>query len=488
MPQRILAVELAGDRVRAAMAERAWNSFQFVGVFENQRASDEPDLGEALARLVAQAGRPDIVISALPTEFVSKRLLELPFGDSRRLKQVVPFALEEHLPFPVDGAVVAFTRVGHEGSQSLVLAAFARKADVQHHLEVLAKGGLDPKIVTLAPVALAALFARARNGSSPRPHLVIETDQTSTSMVLIDAKGIPRAIRSVGPGLVTGDGGALAANEAAGVLNAVRQTLLAQAADSEPPQVILTGPGATIARLRNLFAEGLSLAVCEGGEFDCSAMFEGQRPDTARFAAAVAMLLAEAPVKPVELLNFRQDDLAFRGRTGGDLTPFYTTGILAAAMAATLVLNFVLGLSTSLQRLSMVNSQIAEIAAPALGGNDVSDPMAQLRSGISDMSKRLRLLGGNLSHNSPLNTLLTASQALPSRFPVEIEDIQIDATGLRLSGQADSFATVDQVQRALEQSGQFGEIPGPQTKKASDPNKVEFRLSADFKYGLGEGN
>jgi len=486
MPQRILAVELAGDRVRAAMAERAWNLFQFVGVFENQRASGEPDLGAALARLVAQAGQPDIVISALPTDLVSKRLLELPFADSRRLKQVVPFALEEHLPFPVDGAVVTFTRVGREGSQSLVLAALARKADVQHHLDVLAKAGLDPKIVTLAPFALAALFARAQNGSSPRPHLVIQTDQASTEMVLVDAKGIPRAIRSVGLGLVTGDGGAPPPNDAAGVLNTVRQMLLAQAADSEPPQVILTGPGATVARLRNLLAEGLSLSVCGGGEFDCSAMFEGRQPDTARFAAAVAMLLAEMPAKPVELLNFRQGDLAFRGHTGGDLTPFYTTGILAAGMFAALLLNFTLGVSTNLHRLSLLNGHIADIAAPALGDKNPSDPMAQLRSGISGMSKRLRLLGGNLSHNSPLNTLLAVSQALPSRFPVEIEDIQIDATGLRLSGQTDSFATVDQVQKALEQSGEFGEIPGPQTKKASDPSKVEFRLNADFKYSLAE--
>jgi Tfp pilus assembly PilM family ATPase len=108
MGQRILALELGGDRVRAAMADRTWNSFQLIGAYEQQRAGDESDLSGAIARVLRAAGTPDMVISALPGEFVAKRLLTLPFNDNRRLQQVVPFALEEHLPFPVDDAAVAF--------------------------------------------------------------------------------------------------------------------------------------------------------------------------------------------------------------------------------------------------------------------------------------------------------------------------------------------------------------------------------------------
>src|SRR5260370_14958432 len=108
MGQRILALELGGDRVRAAMADRTWNSLDLIGAYEQQRSGDEPDLSSAIARVLKAAGKPDIVISALPGEFVAKRLLTLPFSDNRRLQQVVPFALEEHLPFPVDDAAVAF--------------------------------------------------------------------------------------------------------------------------------------------------------------------------------------------------------------------------------------------------------------------------------------------------------------------------------------------------------------------------------------------
>src|SRR5271155_4374855 len=101
MGQRVVALELAGEHVRAAVADRSWNSFKVTGVFEQERADDEADLTGALMRIISATGKPDVVISSLPAEFVAKRLLELPFGDRRRLQQVVPFALEEHLPFAV---------------------------------------------------------------------------------------------------------------------------------------------------------------------------------------------------------------------------------------------------------------------------------------------------------------------------------------------------------------------------------------------------
>jgi type II secretory pathway component PulL len=149
MGERIMALELAGERVRAAVADRTWNALELIGAWEQARREGEADLVPAIARLIDAAGHPDVLVSALPGEFVAKRLLTLPFSDRRRLAQVVPFALEEHLPFPVDDAAVAFARVGREDGKTLVIAAFARKDDLKSHLELLSRAGLNPKTVTL---------------------------------------------------------------------------------------------------------------------------------------------------------------------------------------------------------------------------------------------------------------------------------------------------------------------------------------------------
>src|SRR5208282_1131885 len=156
---------------------------------------------------LAAAGKPDVAISAIPGELVAHRVLTLPFKDARKLKQVVGFALEEHLPFPTDEATTAFTRTGEDEEGTVVFAAVVRKSDLKDHLELLARAGLDPKIVTLGALALAKLLTRASaagsngNGDSPGAHLVMSIDQARTSLVLLDPSGAPRAMRTLAAGL-----------------------------------------------------------------------------------------------------------------------------------------------------------------------------------------------------------------------------------------------------------------------------------------------
>lgn len=477
MPQRILSIEVAGDRLRAATADRTWNSFQFIGVFETHRVEGEENLSPALNRLIEKTGRPDVVVSALPTDSVAKRLLELPFRDLRRLHQVVPFALEEHLPFPVDGAAVTFVRVGRSGDNSLVMAAFARKQEIENHLALLASAGLDPKTVTITPFAVAALMARSKNGKPPSAHLIVDADLSATSFVLLDKQGIPRAMRTIPMGLLTAQGSARPAEEMAPVLNVLRQTMLANTGELDHADLLVTGRGATIPKLRGNLSDALALAT---RDFDCSSLFEGAQPDLIAFVNPIAMLLGEMPDQPVELLNFRQGEFAFHGRTRGDLTAFYTTGILAACGVGLLLLHLSLGVYGKVHRLHLIDREIAKVAAPVLGGNVSSDPIAQLRSGITSMDKQLRILGGNTARNSALDTLLTVSNKIERRIPAEVTDLQVDATGLRITGTADSFGTVDQVKRALAESGDFNSIEVTHATSSSEANKVDFRLSADF--------
>ena len=481
MSQRILALELAGERVRGAMAESTWNTLELRGAWEQERAEDEHDLTPAIARLVSLAGRPDLVVSALPGEFVAKRLLALPFRDRRRLQQVVPFALEEHLPFPVDDAAVAFARVGREDDKTLVIAAFASKRDLASHLELLSRAGLDPKTVTLGALALAGLLTRARNGRNAA-HLLLDIDHASTSMVLIDAGGTPRAMRTVGQGISSPNGTPLAPMAAAAIVGAVRQTLLAHGSENDPPELVLTGPAAAAPAVRDQIGKALSVPIHDVEEFDCASFFAGGHAVSLRFAPCLAMLLGEAPNKPLELLNFRSGEFVYRGRTGVT-APLRLSIVLAATVIGFALLHFILSVSIGARQLHLLNREIAITAAPALGDTDPSRAQAVLSAKISAMRKRLNLLGGNLGHGSPLDVLLALSRAIPPGLPVQLSDLTVDDSGLKIEGTADSFATVDQVKKALERTPELGEIEVDHAAAGSDPGKVEFRMSASLKEG-----
>jgi hypothetical protein len=483
MGQRILALELSGDRVRAAMADRTFKALEFVGVYEQERAGDEADLSGAIARIVAAAGKPDIVISGLPGEFVAKRLLTLPFTDRRRLQQVVPFALEEHLPFPVDDAAVAFARVGREGADTLVIAALARKDDLRAHLELLARGGLEPKIVTLGTLALAGLLARARNGRGGA-HLVVDIDHACTSMVLIDVGGTPRAMRTVGQGLNVHNGATIPQPAAAAILGAVRQTLLAHNSGSDTPDLVLAGAAAATPSVRNQIALALEVPVHDLADFDCSPLILGIKSEPMRFSGCIAMLLGEAPARPLELLNFRQGEFTFRG-SGGAVSPLRVSAMLATAAAAFALLHVALGISISARKLNLLNRAVETVTAPALGATNPATAKTTLKAHIAQMNKQLRLMGGNLGHGSPLDLLLAVSRAIPPGITVQFDTVLIDDNGVKLEGKADSFATVDLVKKVLGRSGRFGAIQIDHAAAGSDPGKVEFKLSATLVEDAG---
>jgi type II secretion system protein L len=475
MAQRILAIEMAGDSVRGALAERNWNSLTMLEVVEEHREPDEADLAPALARLLDDAGKPDLILSALPGELVVQRMLSLPFRDQRRLTQTVPFALEEHLPVGVDESVVAFTRVGQEDDRTLVMAAMVRKADLRQHLELLARAGINPTTVTLSALALGALLARVRNGRGGA-HLLVDLDQGSTSMVLLDGAGMPRAIRTVVAELGPANGAA--APGASAILGAVRQTLLAHTSDHTQPELVLTGPMAATPEVRRRLAETLAVPIHTLDEFDCVALLGPLSARSTRFAGCLAMLLGVAPDVAVELLNFRQGEFTFRGRTGS-LRPWRTSFILAGVAAAAITLHVGIKVYYNLRRLAQVDRQVAAIAAPALG-RDVSgaDVKAELATRVAAMEKQLHLMGGAGASASPLDTLLALSRALPPHLGAEIVEFTLDEGTIKLDGMADSFATVDRVKKALDLSGYFRDIQVTHATAGSDPSKVEFRLTA----------
>ena len=475
MGQRILAVEVSGDCVHAALADRTYKSFELVAVYEQERTAGETDLSSALNRMVSAAGRCDVVISSLPGEFVAKRLLALPFTDRRRLQQVVAFALEEHLPFAVDDAVVAFARVGRESSNTLVMAAAVRRDILRQHLELLGSAGLDPKTVTLSALALAEMLTRARDGS-PGAHLVIDIENACTSIVLVDSAGTPRAIRTVGHGLDFHVNGALRAPATNAIFAAARQTMLAHR-DQERPELILAGAAAETPGVPDLVARTLQVPVRDIGEFDYSGLIRGSAAISKRFAGCIAMLLGEAPSNPFELLNFRQGEFAFHGRSG-TIAPLRIPALLAGAAAIAGIVQFSLGVAVSLRQLHLLDRQIRKITAPALGKADPAKAQASLAARLADMNSRLRLMGGSVGHGSPLDVLEALSRVLPSGMPAEVQMIQIDDGGMKLEGEADSFTTVDQVKRALERDGNFGQVQLDHAAASSEPGKVDFHLSA----------
>jgi type II secretion system protein L len=474
MAQRILAVELGQDWVQAALAERTWSSLTLIGTFAAHRQESEEDIRGALERLLAQVGDVDITVSAIAGELIAKRLLMLPFGNRRQLEQAVPFALEEHLPFTADEGVVGFVPLARRGTSSLVMACFVRRNDLRRHLDMLGAVGLDPKLVTVSALALPALLEEP-NGGATGARLLLDVSRWRAAMVLLDGDGVARAFRVAPTRSSDANGAAQQRVLDPVVLRSLRQILSDHVLGSETVELIMLGAenGELSAQLESEF----SLPVRSTGAFINAERLAGATPRDMEFAGCLAMLLSQHPQISFDFLNFRRDEFVFLGR-GFELGPWRTPLVLLCALALFGALDISLDLAARYRRLDLLNAQISAVAAPVLGPIPASQVMPSLRSAIAQSRKRLWTLGGKGSRASSLDVLLAISRALKPTMGIELDELTLDESGVKLTGTAASYASVSLIKEALAKQNELTNIAVTEAKASGQSGKVDFRASA----------
>ncbi|HEX2657144.1 MAG TPA: pilus assembly protein PilM [Polyangia bacterium] len=108
---------------------------------------------EGLGRVPSDA----MLYVALPGDMTSIRSLELPFGDPRKIDQVIGYELEGQIVHALDEVVFDHVIVRTDEAGSSVLAVAAKTTDVAATLEALRAGDIDPRSLFAAPVVYHAL-------------------------------------------------------------------------------------------------------------------------------------------------------------------------------------------------------------------------------------------------------------------------------------------------------------------------------------------
>ena len=154
-----LGIDLTRGAIAIGLVETSGRAPRLVGSWREERDAGRT-AAEQLRAMIDRhcTQRPDAIASALPGSAVSHRVLRLPFSDAGRLAATVPFELESLVPFDVESGVIAFTALERDGAGATVLAAIAQRRDVKQHLDLLADAGVDPAVVDLGTLAVAALL------------------------------------------------------------------------------------------------------------------------------------------------------------------------------------------------------------------------------------------------------------------------------------------------------------------------------------------
>jgi len=164
MPQRILGLDIGSYSVKVAEVARGFKSFELVHFYErpvqySDLLTPEQSLSAAVQAVLEDNGLVwDDIICAMPGEKVATRLITMPFGNIKKIDQTVEFEIENYIPCELEDVVFDYNVLIINKNLSKVMVAYSSKGEFVKYLTFLNNAGIDPKVISAEGVELINLM------------------------------------------------------------------------------------------------------------------------------------------------------------------------------------------------------------------------------------------------------------------------------------------------------------------------------------------
>lgn len=159
--KRIAALDIGKMRISVCISHLKGNDIiiedSFIEKIDTQTgATHEEHMINALQALFKKCKKIDAVYVSIPSAYATFKELQLPFSDHNKIAMVLPFEVEQLLPFPVAQAALDFiiTKKNSETGGADVLVAAVQKNIVEQYLHYFTAIGIDPEKIVLDSFAL----------------------------------------------------------------------------------------------------------------------------------------------------------------------------------------------------------------------------------------------------------------------------------------------------------------------------------------------
>ena len=179
-------IDVTPQELRFYLIKRETKGYSIV---EERHIGIKDSYLDALKELEARMDVERVYLS-LPLDYFSIRILELPFTDKNRLKDVLPFELEGLLFKDVGEMAFDSIIIGEKDGKNTVLVTAAEKKSLKEMIEALKQKGLEPEIINSIDLRMMQM-ARGSNGQLELSELLLspiydDKDRMKTAIAELD--------------------------------------------------------------------------------------------------------------------------------------------------------------------------------------------------------------------------------------------------------------------------------------------------------------
>ncbi|MBI3019179.1 MAG: pilus assembly protein PilM [Deltaproteobacteria bacterium] len=533
---RVIGLDIGSTSVKAIEVEVGLRQLELIDFFEekyplslNPPASEQVRHG--IENLFLRSGfmLPFKLVASLSGLYVSSKQLTLPFTDKTKIKQTLPFELEEHIPFALDEIVFDYQIISTGDKNAQILILIAPKDVIQERLALFPQKEFSPDLLTSDAAALYNLTTSFYWQTTETVYALVNMGRLQTSVCIIEDGKISqvRSISQGGQAITVAiqeayhlsfedaerakiDNGFVLTNPSSvskdqikfsdcikkalePLLSQLAQTF--QSARSKGKGVVrklyITGGTSLLRNLPAYLSQELHMEV----EFlKCLSAYEtnniaDQDENNAKASQALSLALGLIGKSYGEQFNFRKEEFSKyqRGPLGKEVRYFLGMGSLVLAI---LFMNIIGNAFILRSTLKNINRQTIDITKkfPIKVPENLLENATQLRSYLSkkarEQKEKIEALGGSKGETlTALQVLQELSSLVPKQTLFDVREFSYVDGKIKIKAISDSFNSIDTIERNFKNHPQFTKVTKGEISTASDGQNKDFTITFDIKKG-----
>ncbi len=509
MSIRTWGLEFGSSGIKMVELTRTWRgervtNYGFFPTPSREKEELQRERVQRLNEILTKGGRDEeeLILAAGSHQTMVHRI-SLPFAERKKNLQIIKFEMEPLLPLPIDQMVVDFFPLGKGTNGREALAFAIPKEILRDDMALLREGGLDPD--TILPEGLALYKTVKHFGVHSREGAAALLDMGHAKTTMIVWRGetleLVRSIAVAGGSLtralqkslnLSGEEAAILKKKGGGeegkpairetlrrLAEEVRRTITAYESGGEGrsiQKVLLTGGSAALPGIQDILEEELQRPVAPLNLAGGDPPRLGDVPREIHPILTVALGAALWGISP-EQVNFRQEEFAHlkkaqKTKTRKNLLVAY--GVILAGLGAAI---WAYDLYWQEQRFRDLKSEIRkEFLQAQPGVRKVVNEIQQMKVLVREERAKVNALGGLSGTQAPLELIRELSLLIEPGMQVRVTEIILDPDSVQVSGEADSFETVNRIKSKLDQSSFFKQVELKTARASSLENIFEFKF------------
>ncbi|MBW2575495.1 MAG: hypothetical protein JRC88_08410 [Deltaproteobacteria bacterium] len=473
MSRKILGLDIRHDAISAVLLKSGIKGTDIeahVHVPISNQVYMETVLAASLETIVEKIDiSGSVCVASFPADEISYRNIQVPFKGRKKIKKILPYELEPTLPFPIDDLIIDFyiIELPDIANRHNIIAA-----------ATLAAFNIEPEIVTVGgyPAALCAAGLVNINEN----WLFIDIDNNKSTLFAILSRSVC-LIRSFP--LRSDDSSSKMESLCTNIQRTLSPLEEIIGLDFKPEGAFITGCGLDDFDFDQDMEQSLGFPVKRADlvrdtdiikEHADSQLWNSHQMDN-------SFSLALMEIEGTNGLNFRKGPFAAKKIWEEHKKVLIKTGIIAGIVLGLAFFNVVLDSYFMGKNLTRLNNQITGVFTSTFPDvKKIVDPLQQMRIKIQEARKNALLPGVTDKNIRAIDILNNISKLISKNIDVVFTRLVIGAESTVISGDTDTFNSVDSIKNSLEKSDLFQKIIISSANINKSDNRVRFKLKINL--------